>query len=359
MKRVTGKDVAARAGVTAATVSYVLSGSDKVSVSDATRQRVLEAARELGYVPDMAAKSLRRRESKTIGVAIEKNLATPRYAWALQGMVQAAARLGYHITICRDRMADNGMMEYLSMYYERLVDGVVFVGTDNVGPDAETIARVERDRIPFVALDCQLDGAPFGTVDFDYQGGAYAVTEYLLKRKACRVAYIRPEVDTAQERLREEGVRSACADLGAPEPFVGYVPIGRATLASYDADRPAQGAATQNGTTADITRTDYSRLAYMVHASLADEVRDGDLIICSWAGWTGIMRQVSGYLLSLFGDLASSTSSAFSADAYAVMPNYEAGEACVTQLVGQIGGRPPEATVLPLRCQPSEFLREF
>lgn len=349
MKRITGKDVAARAGVTAATVSYVLSGSEKASVSEATRQRVLDAAKELGYVPDMAAKSLRRRESKTIGVAIEKNLATPRYAWALQGMVQAAAHRGYHITICRDRLAGNGMMEYLSMYYERLVDGIVFVGTDNVGPDADSVERVERDSIPFVALDCQLEAASFGTVDFDYFGGAFAVTEHLLKRRNGNVAYIRPEVDTAQERLREEGVRAACAAAGVPEPFVGYIPIGRAALASYDAER------SWPGSPADVTRKDFSNLASMMHSSFGSKVRDGDLIICSWAGWSGIMRQASGYHRSLYGDLASGLNSAFSADAYAVMPNYEAGEACVSQVIDQIEGQAPCAMELPLRCQPSEF----
>ena len=90
-KRVTGKDVARRAGVTAATVSYVLNGSQKQCVSDATRARVLEAARELGYVPDRTAKSLRRRESGALGVVIEKNLSTPRFSTNVQGMLEERA----------------------------------------------------------------------------------------------------------------------------------------------------------------------------------------------------------------------------------------------------------------------------
>ena len=348
MKRVTGKDVAARAGVTAATVSYVLSGSSKVSVSRETRQRVLAAAHELGYVPDRTAKSLRRRESKAIGVAIEKNLATPRYALALQGMAQAAARKGYRLTICRDQKADAGMADYLTVYYERVVDGVIFVGSDNVGPDAESTRRVHDDQIPFVALDCQLSEAPFGTVDFDYRAGARATTELLLSRRAGRVVYIRPEVATAQETLRQAGVEDACRAAGVPAPRVVRAAISRDTLASFDAD--------MGDSAADRSLPNDAQC--LMALPLTSILNDADVVVCSWAGWSGMVRVMSGQLLPLYADLASDLRSSFSADVYGLMPNYEAGEACVMQLVDQIEGAAPRASILPIQPVTSDILGE-
>ena len=72
--RATLKDVAQRAGVSSATVSYVLNG--KQSVSEKTKQRVLEAVRQLDYVPDLNARGLSMRDSKLIGVVVPQTEST-------------------------------------------------------------------------------------------------------------------------------------------------------------------------------------------------------------------------------------------------------------------------------------------
>ena len=345
VKRITGKDVAARAGVTAATVSYVLSGSDKHSISKETRERVIAAAHALGYVPDKTAKSLRRRESKTIGVAIDKNLATPRYALALQGMTQAATRNGYRLLLCRTGEGENGVADYLNVFLERQVDGIIYVSADNAAPSEIDIAAVMQNQVPFVALDTQLDDAPFGMVDFDYCGGARLVTSLLLSRQSGRVVYIRPEFESRQEALREQGVTEACRAAGVDDPVVVTVSIGAATLASFDEDKGVTGY--------DEPVTDYIQL---VGLPLLDILHDGDLVVCSWAGWSGIVRTISGKLLSLYADLANDLHSSFSADYFGVMPNYEAGEACVEQVIAQIGGAPPTSRLLPIRTEESRLL---
>ncbi|HEX2999155.1 MAG TPA: LacI family DNA-binding transcriptional regulator, partial [Armatimonadota bacterium] len=66
-KRVTSLDVARRAGVSRTTVSFVLNAVAGMQISEETRQRVLDAARDLGYVPDAAAQALASGRSKTIG----------------------------------------------------------------------------------------------------------------------------------------------------------------------------------------------------------------------------------------------------------------------------------------------------
>lgn len=345
VKRVTGKDVAARAGVTAATVSYVLSGTAKRSVSKETRERVLLAARELGYVPDKTAKSLRRRETKTIGVAIDKNLATPRYALALQGMSQTASSMGYRLLLCHTGSGENGMADYLNVFLERQVDGVIYVGADNIGPNQDDIETVERDGIPFVALDCQLNNPSLGSVDFDYRAGAREATSLLISKRSSRVAYIRPAFESRQESLREQGVIDACRDAGIEPPLTIVAPIGAEALTSFDRD-PYD----------DHVGEPSSAHARLIELPLSRLVNDGDLIVCSWAGWSGIVRVATGFTLSLYADLANDLYSAFNANCYCVMPNYQAGKACVEQLVRQINGGPAAAKLLPIPAAQSYLL---
>jgi len=78
-KRITIRDVAARAGVDASLVSRVLNDHPKASAGPATRERILEAARSLGYQPNLAARSLRMARTWTLGLMLP-NLTNPLYA---------------------------------------------------------------------------------------------------------------------------------------------------------------------------------------------------------------------------------------------------------------------------------------
>src|SRR5215467_5955695 len=69
-RRTTSYDVAKLAGVSQSTVSFVLSGREGITISNETRQRVLAAARQLGYSPNAAARSLARQQTRTLGLAI-------------------------------------------------------------------------------------------------------------------------------------------------------------------------------------------------------------------------------------------------------------------------------------------------
>lgn len=349
-KRVTGKDVARRAGVTAATVSYVLNGSQKQCVSDATRARVLEAARELGYVPDRTAKSLRRRESGALGVVIEKNLSTPRFSTNVQGMLQEASERGYRITLCRNRMRENGMVDYLNAYYERSIDGVIFVGRDNEGPDAKSAAVIERDRIPFVALDCHLGSGPFGSVDFDYRSGAYEVTTRLLKMSLGRLVYVRPEVQTPQETLREEGVRAACAEAGRVEPVIVQVSIDYRELASFDAHRSA-GSVVQGD-----RDSGYVNMLRLLKRAAVGALRDGDVVVASWSGWSRVLQAIVPVQGAIYADLASDGLSMIGTKLFSQLPNLEAGRTCVSEVLQQITGAASGHHVLVPTCHATEEL---
>ena len=89
LRRVTMKDVAKRAGVSQPTVSFVLNDRRDVSVAEATRARVLEAARELNFQPNQAARALRSNKSYTIGVIADRIISEPYAGQIVLGVQQA------------------------------------------------------------------------------------------------------------------------------------------------------------------------------------------------------------------------------------------------------------------------------
>ena len=179
-KRVTLKDIATAAGVTTATVSYVLNDTPGQKIAPETRERVLKAARERSYVPNSAARTLRARRSQCVGVVAKKNLAVPRFSQTIRGIQSRLEDIGYNLLLCTNKVKKGGLSDYLIAYLEGRVDGIIFLGKDNVGPSAESVEVIERERVPFVAYDCVERASAYSTVDFDYRGGARLLAERVL-----------------------------------------------------------------------------------------------------------------------------------------------------------------------------------
>lgn len=341
--RVTGKDVAALAGVTAATVSNVLNG--KSNVSEETRLRVMESVRQLGYAPNQVAKSLRLRNGHSIGVVIEEDLANPRYGRTLSGMLWEASRLGYRLMLCRNELRSDGISDYIAAYNERQVDGVVFVSRGTESPDAGSVLAIANEGIPFVALDCQKSSTSYSTIDFDYREAAFQLTEKVCLSGADRVVYVRPSVDNLQESLREEGVRAACAaadPVRSPVVVVSEIEAsgyGEGTTLGEELKCFSKPSAACENTIRDILIRD-----------LRGVIREGDAIICSWAGWSNALSRVFDFHDVIFADLASDYRSVIGADFYCEMPNFEAGAASVDALIDAIEGKEPRAIMLSATC---------
>ena len=107
MNRPTQVDVARRAGVSRATVSYVLNGltEGRVPISDETRQRVLDAIEELGYEPDARAQALRSGSTNTIALIIP-DLRNPHFCEYATGIEEAARASGYHLLLSSTTLND-------------------------------------------------------------------------------------------------------------------------------------------------------------------------------------------------------------------------------------------------------------
>ena len=121
---VTLKDVAKRAGTTAATVSYVLNGTGKRYISEEMRQRVEQAASELGYVKSSAASSLKGKKRKIIAVLVPQ-FSNQFFTELVLGVEEIADRYGYILSICNTFDDPEREKEIINRTQSQRVDGYI------------------------------------------------------------------------------------------------------------------------------------------------------------------------------------------------------------------------------------------
>ena len=212
MARTTLKDVARRAGVSSATVSYVLNG--KRTISEDTKRRVREAIEELDYVPDLAARGLSRRDSMLIGVVVPQTEPGDRlmfqnsfYSEVLGSIEYYARQRGYHILIS----ATDANESYLTLAKQRNLDGIIVIG---MYPD-EFYQQMKKTQIPIVLIDSYCNDHYYNNIRIDDAYGSYLATRYLLEcghRDAAFFAGQLKENGVMQKRLA--GYRQALEDNG-------------------------------------------------------------------------------------------------------------------------------------------------
>jgi LacI family transcriptional regulator len=200
-KRVTSQDVADRAGVSRTTVSFVLNNVSGVQISEATRQRVLQASQELDYVPDAAARALASRRSQIIGLVLTRSphhIASDAYiTQVLDELIEVVRPHGMCMMI--DIVQPQHQKEaYLDLARAKRIDGILLSGPRI---DDEAMQALEIDGFPTVLMG-QLPGTEFCWVDIDNCAAAKSAVAHLIQLGHTRIACI-----TNAHRL--EGYRNA------------------------------------------------------------------------------------------------------------------------------------------------------
>ena len=213
-QRVTMKDVAQAAGVTTAAVSYAISG--KRPISDETRKRVERAIKELGYTPNMAARTLSSagNDSKLIGVVVPQTEGEGRLMFQNQfyseilGSIELCARQrGYHVLIS----ATDANESYLTLAKERNLDGIIVIG---MYPD-EFYRQMKKSQIPIVLIDSYCNDHYYHNVRIDDAYGSYLATKYVLENGHRDIAFFCGRLkDNGVMKKRLAGYRDALAEFG-------------------------------------------------------------------------------------------------------------------------------------------------
>jgi LacI family transcriptional regulator len=204
---VTIHDVAARAGVSVATVSRVLNRKDLVR--EATTRDVLAAAKSLRYVPNVAARSLSIRRTNTIGVVLP-DVHGEYFSEVIRGIDVDARREGYHILVSGSHSDSSEMLAVIEAMRGR-VDGLIVMA-----PDMPASALREQFAIdtPVVLLNTA-DDAHDG-ITIDNHGGARSMMQHLASLGHKQIAFVKGPSNNADARERLRGYRHAMRAIAAP-----------------------------------------------------------------------------------------------------------------------------------------------
>lgn len=187
-RRVTSGQVAERAGVSRTAVSFVLNGLETNKVSDATRRRVLEAAAELGYVPNAAARALVSGKTATIGLVVSRadHIRVDAFVpQTLHSLARICSAFGYRLLV---ETSDAGQptYEYNQLVDAKQIDGLVVLNPD---PADVKLRRLIDDGYPLVMIG----GHPHSSASavwVDSVAAMDAATTHLIEHGHDRIAFI-------------------------------------------------------------------------------------------------------------------------------------------------------------------------
>ncbi len=207
MRGPTLKDLAEKLGLSITTVSRALGGYS--DVAEATRQRVLQAAEEMGYVPDVTARRLQKGRTDTIGFVIPTfgpRFSDPYFSELLAGIGNEAARQNFDLLVStRAPDTPEEKQAYRRMVEGRLVDGLLVVRTRVKDPRITYLSNLGFPFVSFGRSDLAVD---FTYLDVDGALGMEWVAQHLIALGHERVAYISAPQDLMFCIHRSKGLQA-------------------------------------------------------------------------------------------------------------------------------------------------------
>lgn len=169
------KEIAKLAGVSKATVSRVL--NDSPLVTEDTRKKVLGIIKRVDYLPNYLARSLRIKETKTIGVIVP-DIGNPFYFEVLRGIEKILDKKDFNIMLCNSDYNDEKELRYIYLLASKKVDGII------VAPCSEKsngIKNLLTWKIPFVIFDIPQTKLNTNSILIDHSQCSYIATRYLIE----------------------------------------------------------------------------------------------------------------------------------------------------------------------------------
>ena len=235
------RDVAARAGVSPATVSNALNHPDKVS--EATRERVQEAIAELGYVRNDAARQLRQQQNLAVGMIV-LDIGNPFFADVARGAENSLEALHRPLLLGNSSQSSQRELTQLRLFEEQRVAGILVTPAGDI---IERLHEIRRRGIAVVIVDRDAGTEAIPSVSTDDVLGGRLATEHLLDLGRRRIAVVGGPRHIRQVAHRHEGALAAAEeydgaqvrlfDTGAMDSAAGREAT-RALLELSDAERP-------------------------------------------------------------------------------------------------------------------------
>lgn len=205
-KQITIDEVAKRAGVSKATVSRAINNSSRVKT--ATLKQIKRIINVLGYHPNTAARGIRTKVSKTIGIILP-DISNNFYATLVRGIEDQARISGYQIMITNTDEITNNEYAEINNLLNQMIDGLIIVSTGGI-KDYQQILR----KVPILFVDRTPNTQEYKDYDvltLDNQMGSYQAVTQLIHEGAERIGFINtsvPDIDSA----RLQGYKQALKD---------------------------------------------------------------------------------------------------------------------------------------------------
>lgn len=329
-RRPTSFDIAALAGVSQPTVSRALSGNP--AVSEETRNRVLEAARQLHYIVDKNASGLRRRQSRTIALLFfedptpDDTLINPFYLSMLGSLTRACAGEGYDLLISMQQLSGDWHVDYED---SRKADGILLLGYGDYMTARPRLEQLVEQGTHFVRWGAARAGQIGTTVGSDNEQGGYLAARHLIERGRRSIAFLGTVSDDCPEFVeRWNGYRRA---------------LGEAGLTQDERLRIDAAPTEEAGRAAALRLLDQSVPFDAIFAT-SDLVALGAMRALHEAG----MHVPNDVSIVGFDDLAAARMAEPPLTTVA-QDTRLAGEALVETLIAKIEERAPESLLLPVR----------
>ena len=208
-KKISLKDIASKAGVSTALVSYVLNGKEKETrVGQEIARKIKEIARELNYQPNHLAKSLRSGKTHTIGLVIA-DISNPFFANIARVVEDEAKKSGYTVIIGSSDEKAEKAWDLLNVLINRQVDGFIIVSSEH---SESHIHHLKERNIPFVLLDRHFPDLQTDFVATNNYKASYDAGVHLVKGGYERIGIIAYKSDMYHMRERVRGYTQALKD---------------------------------------------------------------------------------------------------------------------------------------------------
>ncbi len=215
MKRPTQQDVAKLAGVSRATVSYVINGlaDGQIPISEETRQAVIVAVKELGYAPDARAQALRSGNTKIIGLIIP-DIHNPHYWDFVDGAEQESRASGYHLLLSATSFNSKYAEDIFDGLAHRRIDGLILCGSFNIQSlkAQNALTQLLNRQLPLVEMRDNYN-LESDCVVSDYGAPTREVMSYLLSMQHRRIGMIygadEPSLAEDRKTAYEESLQAA------------------------------------------------------------------------------------------------------------------------------------------------------
>lgn len=204
-------DIAKKVGVSKTTVFRALNGKSRIK--EETRQKILQAAKELNYVRNTLASGLRSKRSMVAGIIFSDLMAGHYYSEIFHGIEDVATKNNYGVILGCSKGDIEKEKKLLRLFTERQVDGIIVAPT--YGTDINSYIELKQNKIPFVFIDKSIEGIATDIVTTDDVLGAIEAVNYLISLGHQKIAVlVGPEYPCSTIMKRIEGYLHAMKNSG-------------------------------------------------------------------------------------------------------------------------------------------------